>query len=510
MFASTLQNAGSPVPDCCSDDAIEGTASGGVAPPSTPGAGVAGRIESVTGTVAMIRGNGAVEAAVPGALLQGGDFLQAADSSAVVELSDGHRIAIQEHGRLIVGSPADGATVVEAAAGRFIVFSSADGPAPAAFLLINTPVAQIRLGATDIAFQHAAIEGLRVVLAANRAAGDEGVLVENASGRAIIREGDEVVIVEGSDHPPILSHEPSLSANNMPDPADQAEVTSGLTLAEGLEVSPGGDIDALSGEPIVVTGDMGLFDLKPEPASLQEPTFTGVLTSDSGPARPLPMTEELLLRAAEQQLLSDEPSQQQQQSPTGRVSDTGVSSKKLRDWEPLGLVWDVFGDADVTRQLPDVGADRLRRQILPTEAATMALVVPATQGMGPIDDFLGLPPLTLAGALPSARPASISAIRSTQVELTAGTELSFDWFFDTANELPRHDTALFVIDGRIFALADATEVSRNGATGWRSFAYKVETNRALHASFCDRQRPDHRRPVAPLCGQRATRPHIRR
>jgi VCBS repeat-containing protein len=473
MFASSLQNAGSPVVDCCSDKTIESTTYGGVAPAGTPGAGVAGRIDAVTGTVAVIRGNGAVEAAVPGALLQGGDFLQAADSSAVVELSSGHRIAIQEHGRLIIGAPADGATVIEAGGGRFIVFGSADGPAPASFLLINTPVAQIRFRATDVAFQHAATEGLRVVLAENRAAGGGGVVVENGSGRATIREGDEVVIVERSDQPPILNNEPSLSGgNSVPGPAHLADVTSGLTLAEGLEVSPGGDVDASSGEPIVVTGDIGLFDLKPEPASLQEPTFTGVLASDSRPARPLPMTEELLLRAPEQQFVSDEPSQQQQSA--GRISDTGVSSKKLRDWEPLGLIWDVFGNADVMPQLPDVGPDRLRRQILPTEAETMALIAPASQGMGPIDDFLGLPTLTLAGALPSTRPASISAIRSTQVELRAGSELSFDWFYDTANESPRHDTALFVIDGRIFALADAAEVSRNGATGWRTFAYNVE------------------------------------
>lgn len=436
--------------------------------------GPSGRIDSVAGAVVVIRGNGAIEPAISGTFLRSGDFLQAAGGSVVVELPDGHRVAIQDRGQLILGNFTDDTTVIEAAGGRFIVLG---GSTPASSLLIHTPAAQMRVGVNGIAFQHGAIDGLRVVLADNRPTSDEGILVENGFGRAVIHAGDEVVIVEGSDQPPTVRHEASLltGADNADDAPASVEVSSGHSLEEGLEASPGGDLDAMPGDPILVTGDTGLFDLKPEPASLQDPAFTGILTRDSGPTRPLPLTEELLL-SGPQQVLPDQDSlqgQQEQQS-TDRISDTGVSSKKLRDWEPLGLVWDVFGNADVTQQLPDVGPGSLRRQILPTEAGTMALVVPSSQGMGPIDDFLGLPTLTLAGALPGTRPASISAIRSTQVQLTAGSELSFDWFFDTANESPRHDTALFVIDGRIFTLADAVQVSRNGATGWRTFSYTVE------------------------------------
>lgn len=477
MLASSLQGSASAEPSCCDQPAPGDSTAGGDAGSTSDadlGPGLAGRVESVAGTVAMIRANGAVEPAVPGAALFEGDFLQAAGSSVVVILHDGNRIAIQERGQLIVHAPGrDGGSSVEAAEGQFVFLS---GPAPLASVgpVIDTPAARLHPGATDVAFRHGTTDGLRVILAENAKAKGPGVYIENSFGGATLSAGDEIAFAAGSDQPPVVEREPSLVDNPAapPEAPAPAGIPSILALADQFETSPGGDENALPGDPIVVTGALGLFDLTPQPASLQEPAFTGILTSDSALTTPEPMTEELLIRSWQQQVLQQQLLQQEQlqQEQPG----TGPTVRQLRDWEPLGLIWDILGNAQVTQPVPDVGPGRLFRPIVPTEAASMALVVPSTNGMGPVDDFLGLPVLTIANALPTTRPASVSAIRSTPVQLTAGTELSFDWFFDAANESPRRDTALFVIDGRVFALTDASKVTSHGATGWRTFAFRVE------------------------------------
>ncbi len=431
--------------------------------------GSAGLIDSVAGIVAVIRGGGSIEQAAPGTTLFNGDFLQAAGSSVIVVLGNGQRLAVQERGQLIVHAPsADGTTAIETAGGRFVFFGSGMAN-PTSSLVIDTPAARIRPGNTDFAFQHAAADGLRVTLAENAGPDSDGVVVENSFGSASIREGGQLIAVDGSDRSPIVERDPSLAV--VPAPAHAfAEATSGLTLAEGLEASPGGDLNALPGDPIVVTGAAAVFDLTPQPASLQEPLFTGVLTSNSASTTPRHMTEELLLGGAQQQLLAQQQSQEQQQ----QSSSSEASSRQLRDWEPLGLIWDIFGEAEVTQPVTDIGPGRLIRPIVPTEAATMALVVSSTDGMGPIDDFFGLPNQTIVGALTATTPASASAIRSSPVQLTAGSTLSFDWFLDSNNLSPRHDIGMFVIDGRAFMLADSSEAGAHGATGWRTFAFRVE------------------------------------
>ena len=461
MFAYALREAASqPLPLCCSDETTASPTTG-VLPPSLVGA--AGSVGQVVGTVAVVRSTGALEAAAPGMVLFEGDFLQAAGSSVVVVLADGRRIVIQERGQLIVHAPADGDfVVVEAAGGRFIILggSAASGMLD---LVITTPAARIHPGAAAIAFRHAAADGLRVMLTENETV--DGVLVENGFGRAIIRDGDEIVSVGGSDQPPVLERDPSLAVveDGLP-----SEATAGLTLEEGLDVSPGGDMAAFPGDPVVSHAEVGLFDLAPQTLTLPDPVFNGVLTRNSSwPTAPHTLTEQLLLQGSSQQ-------------PPQAVAPAGP---QLRDWEPLGLTWDILGGAEVTPAALDVGPRRLGRLINPTEAGSMALVVSSTDGVGPIDDFLGLPSQTIAGSLRGVVPASTSAIRSTQVRLMAGTDLSFDFFFDAANQSPRQDTALFIVDGKIFKLADSASVGGHGASGWRTFVWHVDRTAVYTLGF---------------------------
>lgn len=452
MFASALwETASQPLTSCCGNEIDAGLAAGAV-PPSP--AGSAGAIGQVVGTVVIVRSTGALAAAAPGMPLFDGDFLQAAGSSVVVVLADGRRIAVQERGQLIVHAPGAGdSIVVEAAGGRFVVLggSALDGLPD---LLVITPAARIHPGSAAIAFHHAAADGLRVMLAEDETA--EGVLVENGFGRVVIRDGDEVASVGGSDQPPVLEHDPSLAVAEAGLPP---EATAGLTLAEGLDVSPGGDTAAFPGDPVVSHAEAGLFDLAPQTLALPDPVFGGVSARDtSWAAAPRTLTE-LLLQGSPQQ------SQAVAVAPAGR---------QLRGWEPLGLTWDILGDAEVTPGGLDVGPRRLGRLITPTEAGSMARLASATDGVGPIDDFFGLAPDAIRGSLTGVVAAGTSAIRSTQLRLAAGSTLSFDWFFDAANQSPRHDTALFIVGGKIFKLADSADIGAHGASGWRTFVWHVD------------------------------------
>ncbi|MFO1145102.1 MAG: Ig-like domain-containing protein [Rhodospirillales bacterium] len=463
MFASALwETASQSLTSCCRNETeAELAASASLPFP----AGSAGAIDQVVGAVAIIRGTGAIEAAAPGITLADGDFLQAAGSSVVVALADGRRIAVQERGQLIVHAPEAGdAVAVEAAGGRFVVLAgrALDGRPD---LLIITPAARIHPGSAAIAFRHAAADGLQVMLAEDATA--DGVVVENGFGRAVIRKGDEVVSVGGSDQPPVLDHDPSLA---VADAGLPPEATSGLTLEEGVDISPGGDMAAFPGDPVVSHAEADLFDLEPQTLALPDPVYGAVLTRDSSWATaPRTMTQLLLQGGSSQQ------PQAVESAPTGR---------QLRGWEPLGLTWDILGgDAEVTPAALDVGPRRLGRVITPTEAGSMARLVSSTHGVGAIDDFFGLAPDTVRGSLTGVVATSTSAIRSSQVRLTAGSTLSFDWFFDAANQSPRRDTALFVVDDKVFKLADSADVGAHGASGWRTFVWHVDKTGVYSLGF---------------------------
>lgn len=368
MFASALwETASQPLTSCCANETGAELAIGGSPPIAAGSAGVIGQ---VVGTVAIVRGTGAIEAAAPGMALADGDFLQAADSSVVVALADGRRIAVQERGQLIVHTPGGGdAVTVEAAGGRFVVLggSALDGSPD---LLVITPAARIHPGSAAIAFHHAAADGLQVTLAEDETA--DGVVVENGFGRAVIRAGDEVVSVGGSDQPPVLEHAPSLAGT---DAALPSEATAGLTLAEGLDVSPGGDMAAFPGDPVVSSAEIGLFDLAPQTLALPDPVSSSSPAGGSAwSTAPRTLTEVLL-----------------QDSPQEEAAGGAPAGRQLHGWEPLGLSWDILGDAEVTPAAVDVGPGALRRLITPTEAGAMARLVSATDGVGPIDDFFGLP-----------------------------------------------------------------------------------------------------------------------
>ena len=97
-----------------------------------------------------------------------------------------------------------------------------------------------------------------------------------------------------------------------------------------------------------------------------------------------------------------------------------------------------------------------------------------------MESFLNLQPGSLAGF--TTNPIEGSAIR-TKLTLSAGTELSFDFFFDAGDQSPRNDCGLVVIGDHAFKLSDVVATGNDGASGWRTFVYTVPTNGVFTIGF---------------------------
>ena len=433
----------------------------------------AGSIDQASGTVTIVRSAGGTATAVPGSVLFDGDFVEAPGGDAVVTLANGQRIAVHGRGQLVVHTGER--LVLEAADGRFELLGGGRvGPDE---LIIATPAARIHPGSAAIAFRHAAADGLEVTLAGDGAA--DGVVVENGFGAVIVREGGEAAAVAGSDQPPLLLAGPGGGASEQGLASEGVAAASGLTLAEGLDVSPGGDLAALPEDAPVSIPQSSPFDLSPQAVAFADPASGSGLSAGGNASASGLLTEELwlLLGQEEQQPGGDEP------------GTTVPPDGRLTGWEPLGLAWDVLGSAEVVPLAHAVGPHGVGGKIAVTEGGSMARVVASGDGFGPVDAFLAASPGARAQASSlydfvvskGVLPASISAIRSTTLQIKAGTELSFDWLFDPANQSPRRDMALFVVGGEIFRLTDAVAV--DDASGWRTFVWRAEKTATYSLAF---------------------------
>jgi VCBS repeat-containing protein len=107
-------------------------------------------------------------------------------------------------------------------------------------------------------------------------------------------------------------------------------------------------------------------------------------------------------------------------------------------------------------------------------------LAPEQRSTGELESFLDLQPGSLAGF--AANPIGGSAIR-TKLTLSAGTELSFDFFFDAGDQSPRNDCGVVVIGDHAFKLSDVVATGNDGASGWRTFVYTVPKNGVFTVGF---------------------------
>ena len=115
-----------------------------------------------------------------------------------------------------------------------------------------------------------------------------------------------------------------------------------------------------------------------------------------------------------------------------------------------------------------------------TDGNHAARLVSGSMGATQLESFLGLQ----SGAL-ALNPASqsgyyanatVGSALSTDVYLTAGQTLSFDWRFATGDYRPYNDFAFIAVSSSVTKLADVFAVGDYGALGWQTFTYTATTS----------------------------------
>lgn len=256
------------------------------------------------------------------------------------------------------------------------------------------------------------------------------------------------------------------------------------TLASPVltEVSPGFDETTGFDDPITVSQPPDVFDATPEPAPLVAPPPVEGAQLSARPAIDSRFDDALLLGAPATFGVGGPP------PPEPRV---------LINWEPLDLEWEPLGGPDIADvaggTIPEITATAGRpRLISPTEGSRMAFVTAADAnqvedaGVADIENFLDLDRGELGDLIPGADPVNGSAIKSS-LRVNAGDVLSFDVFFDAADQLPFNDFAVFTVSigGEAVAIpiGDVAEVGAFGASGWQTITYTVPASGALTLGF---------------------------
>jgi FecR protein len=410
-------------------------------------------VNEVVGRANVIRGDGAVEPLRQGDLLREGDFLLVSDGRVRIVFADGSSLTIIDSGQVLLKEVAydpasnEGAVTLAVAAGHFQFISSALGEQSPAAIVVETPAATIRAGRSAFAFQHTSADGLDVSLLEALAADALPLIVDNDAGSAAISERGERVTVSGRGDAPVL----------------EQDVTQAEPESTDVEVAAGGDEGASPGDPIVVTGGPDFFDLSPEPAPLPGPS-SGTLQGPSPVIVP-EHRDDLFFGGQAASSSTDETS-----SGSGSSSAGGSKYRTLTGWEPLGLVWELIGSGQVTGEAPTFPYGRDSRQIQPTEKNSMA-------GLALVSEQV--PAVTLTEFFGEGSPAhfpqssvEVSAIRA-PLALSAGAELSFDFFFDAGDTLPRNDSAWAVIRNQSFYdQLELSNISRIAAECTRSASWR--------------------------------------
>ena len=310
-------------------------------------------------------------------------------------------------------------------------------------IVVQTPLARIEIGAASVQFRHDATQGLDVTLLDDVNLQEDALVVDNAAGRAsAMQAGAHITVADDQQAPLLADATPASAAVQDFAPAAGFEPSAEVSAAEstdGIEVSPGGDENAMPGDPVVVSGTTGFFDLSPQPAPLASPTLLEPSLAAQRLRRSCGTTALRRHRWALWQ--SPPPKRPSRRSNCATGSRWGWSgTSRARRWSPATL-----------RRCP-TSADG--RQIIPTEKLAMAglALSPDQRPTGELEGFLGLAGGSIAatGAQGTA-PVDGSAIRA-KLSLAAGSTLSFDFFFDAGDTVPRNDFAVFSIgDARLQA-----------------------------------------------------------
>ncbi len=421
-------------------------------------------VNEIVGRASVVRGDGAVEPLREGDSLREGDFLLAADGRVRIMFADGSNLAIVDGGQLLLKQMVydavsnTGAITVAAAGGNFQFVPGALGDQPIAAILVETPAAIIHPGRSAFAFRHTSADGLGLSLIDASPSDSRPLVVDNDVGSLTITDEGQGISVSGASSAPVLV----------------AELARAEPDSVAAEVSAGGDEGAFPGDPIVVTGAPELFDLAPEAAPLPGP-YSGTWLPVSSPFV-APEHDDLFIGAQAAWLSADEASSG---SGSGSGSSSGGSKyRTLTGWEPLNLVWELDGSGQVTGEAPTFPYGRNSLQIQPTEKNSMAGLALVSEQIPVVvlEEFFGLGGGSLARLSNGAVEGS--AIRA-PLALSAGAELSFDFFFDAGDTLPRNDFALAMVGGDTYKLSDIAGIADNDSTrnidasGWRTVVYNV-------------------------------------
>ncbi len=228
--------------------------------------------------------------------------------------------------------------------------------------------------------------------------------------------------------------------------------------ADGVEVSAGGDENALPGDTIAVTQAIDAFNLHPQSMAYGPSRFESITLPavDFTPPKD-DDTALLLLRTPEQVSLP----------PPLEVTrwDNG------RRWEAIGSFIEISGSEP---EAP-VEAGRL---ITARDGFMARLEADVTISTEQIAKFLGIDMAALQAAVPASAPASGTAMRiANSLSLGKGETIHFDVFFDGASHLPFNDAAIMTVrtQGRtltvpISSIAELDAAGRGGS-GWLTVSY---------------------------------------
>ncbi|MCP5364919.1 MAG: tandem-95 repeat protein [Hyphomicrobiales bacterium] len=360
---------------------------------------------------------------------------------------------------VILASPAGDLDVINS---RFLLSSNAGGLTFTLLANADQAVGLLRFENQAGVFHFAAANHLVRVL--NRASVPEDLGILSAGDMLdAFPELAEIASSIGSNHD---AHD---AVNERHDDHDDTAL-SHLTLSgEGLDVSPGGDINAAGGDAIDVTANIQAFDLTPSPAALQ---FPSELTL---PARVLPKTSD---HHTEEALFLNQP---------GPSSEVSLPERQIFSAFDPGRRWEAIGRADeFAGSIPELPREATR--LITSRQGDMALIEASDVSTHQIETFLHLNPGTISGLVADTTPNTGAALLALNaITLAAGQSILMDVFFDAAGALPLNDFAVMSIATGNQSLAvpiiATADVGSFDGSGWHTIEYTAGTRGAYTFGF---------------------------
>ena len=115
-----------------------------------------------------------------------------------------------------------------------------------------------------------------------------------------------------------------------------------------------------------------------------------------------------------------------------------------------------------------------------TEGSYMARLIASGSNDGSVESFLGLTAGTLDGFNGNATSA---AALTTSFNVSAGDQISYDWYFNATDYLPYNDFAFASLDGVAIELSDIAAVGNYGNSGWQTSSFTAGSSGLLQLGF---------------------------